>query len=290
MKPYFIVNPTAGGGQALSKFSAARRYLESRGVEYGYVLTERADQSAELAEKAYADGERLIVAVGGDGTVSEVASALYDKRDAVMGIFPFGTGNDLSRALKLPVGPEEAAELILDGKPSPMDMCMAGDRPFVNVGGMGFDVDVVINTDRYKGRFHGMLPYIFGIIRSLTHLKGLKVRMTCNGSTTEEELLLCAVCNGTHFGGGMNVAPEADVSDGLFDVCVIERLRLIPLLALLPKFIKGRHLGKKPVRYFRTNEITFECERTPIQLDGELGEYAPVRFSLLHNALRMIRP
>ncbi len=290
MRPYFIVNPIAGGGMALEKFKAATAYLDSRGAEYGCVLTEREHQSTALAEEAYANGERMIVAVGGDGTVNEVASALCNRSDAAMGIFPFGTGNDLARVLRLPTEPKSAAELLLGGEAKPIDMGLAGNTPFINVGGMGFDVDVVINTERYKGRFHGMLPYIFGIIRSLSHLRGLSVKVTTGGVTTKEELLLCSVCNGSHLGGGMNVAPEADASDGLFDVCMIKKIGLIPLLMLLPKFIKGKHLGKKPVRYFRTDEITFECERTPLQLDGELGSFAPVRFKVLPHALRVVMP
>ena len=273
----------------MDKFKAAKAYLDSRRAEYRYILTEHEHQSAQLAEQAYADGERLIVAVGGDGTVSEVASALYSKPDVTMGVFPFGTGNDLARALELPKEPEAAAELLLSGRVKPMDMGLAGDTPFINVGGMGFDVDVVINTDRYKKRFHGMMPYICGILHALFHLKKPQASFSFNGKTLTQSVTICAVANGRYIGGGMDAAPKADVLDGLFDVCLVEGVNVLQLLWLLP-FIKGKHLDSRHVKYFRTPEITIECERQPLQLDGELGAYAPVCFKLLPGALRMVMP
>ncbi|MBO4563622.1 MAG: diacylglycerol kinase family lipid kinase [Clostridia bacterium] len=282
------MNPIAGGGKVAEKFDRVKQYFENKRAEFSFVTTDRAGQSTALAEEAYENGERYIVAVGGDGTVNEVASALYTKDDAVMGICPFGTGNDFAKALSIPTEPDEAAELLLSGEPRPVDIGMAGDKPFTNIGGIGFDVDVVINTEKYKSRFHGILPYLFGIVRSMTHLSGIKVRLTADGEVSDEEVLLCAVANGSHFGGGMAVAPEADASDGLFDVCVIKRVGLLKFLSLLPLFIKGKHLGKKPIKYFRAKEVSIDCERSPLQLDGELGEYAPVTFRIIPGALKIM--
>ena len=290
MRPYFIVNPTAGAGKTAEAFERLCAFLDSRGAEYGYVMTERADQSTELAEAAYASGERFIVAVGGDGTINEVVSAVYSKPDVIMGICPFGTGNDFARVLGLPSDPEAAAEVLLNGSPVPVDMGMAGEKPFANVAGLGFDVNVVINTEKYKGRYRGMLPYLLGIVKALIPLRSIPVKLTADGETIEEDVLICAVGNGSHFGGGMAVLPNADARDGLFDVCVVKKISLPHLLALLPLFIKGKHINKKPVRCFRASEVRVECGRTPIQLDGELGEYAPVTFRILPGALRIMLP
>ena len=290
MRPYFIVNPIAGGGAAAEKFEKVRRFLEERQVDHGFVLTERAGESSSLAEEAYKNGERFIVAVGGDGTVNEVASALYTKPGVIMGICPFGTGNDFARVLSLPTEPEQAAEALISGSPRPVDVGLADGKLFINVAGMGFDVDVVINTERYKQRFSGMLPYLFGIIRSMTHLKSIPVKLDADGQTIEENALLLAVANGSHFGGGMAVAPNADASDGLFDVCLIKKVSLFNFLRLLPLFIKGKHIGKKPVMYFRAKRIVLQCEAAPMQFDGELGPYAPATFEVLPGALKMMLP
>ena len=290
MKPYFIVNPLAGGGVSAEKFSKLKALFEAKRHEYSCVYTERANQSTELANEAYSKGERFIVAVGGDGTINEVVSALYDKPDVVMGICPFGTGNDFARVLGLSSEPESTAEVLINGAPTPVDVGMAGSKPFANVAGIGFDVDVVINTEKYKGRYNGMMPYLMGIVKSLLHLPSIPMKITADGETFEEKVAICAVGNGSHFGGGMAALPEADATDGLFDVCVIRHVSLPTLLRLLPLFIKGKHLGKKPVRYFRAKELKVECERRPMQLDGELGEYAPVTFRVLHGALKIMLP
>ena len=290
MRPFFIVNPIAGGGKAMEKFNALTEYFKSVGAEFGACFTEAADQSTGLAQEAYDEGERFIVAVGGDGTINEVASALWDKDDVIMGVCPFGTGNDFARVLSLPTEPVEAAKVLLEGEPQPVDIGMAGDKPFINVGGLGFDVDVVINTERYKGRFRGMLPYLFGIVRSMIHLNKVPVKLTADGETIEESVLILSVGNGSHIGGGMAALPEADAQDGLFDVCMVKKVGMPTFLHLLPKFIKGKHLGTKPVRYFRAKEVKIECARTPMQLDGELGEYAPVTFRIVPGALKIMLP
>ncbi len=290
MRPYFIVNPVACGGKCAEMFGEVRDYLDGLGKEYALVETEAANQSARLALEAYAKGERFIVSVGGDGTLSEIVSALYDKKDVTMGLLPFGTGNDFARALSIPSDPKTAARILLEGEIRPIDAGLAGDKPFINVGGLGFDVDVVLNTERYKGKLHGMLPYFLGVMRSMTHLNRVPVKLIADGKVVEETALILSIANGTHFGGGMNVAPNADPSDGYFDVCMIKSISLPTFIALLPKFLKGRHVGKKPVVYFKAKEILVECERTPVQLDGELGEYAPTCFRVLKGALNMVLP
>lgn len=291
MKPFFIVNPIAGGGSVLKKYAEAKEFL---GIENDdrCVCTEHERQSKELAEQAYERGERYIVAVGGDGTVNEVASALLGKPEAVMGILPFGTGNDLARALKLPEEPKEAARVIAEGAEKRIDMGLANGVPFVNVAGLGFDVDVLINTEKYKKRFHkGMMPYMLGIIKTLLHIKKIQAVITSDGEEEHKDILLCAVGNGTHFGGGMAVTPRAEVDDGLFDVCVIRSACLPRLLLILPGFIKGRHLKSRLVDYYRAAEVSIACDRQPIQLDGEVGaEYSPVSYRILPGALRMMLP
>ena len=290
MRPYFIVNPVACGGKCAGMFGEVREYLDGLGKEYEFVETETAGQSERLALEAYSKGERFIVSVGGDGTLSEIVSALYDKSGVILGLLPFGTGNDFARALSIPSDPKAAAEILIDGEPRPVDAGMAGDKPFINVGGLGFDVDVVLNTEKYKGKLHGMLPYLLGVFKSMMHLNRVPVKLTADGQVIEETVLILSVANGTHFGGGMHVAPLADPSDGYFDVCIIRSIGLPIFLALLPKFLKGKHIGKKPVLYFKAKEIRIECENTPVQLDGELGEYAPISFRILKGALNMVLP
>ena len=289
MRPYFIVNPVAGGKKAIEKFTQLKGILDARGEDYAFILTEKAGESAGLAESAYASGERYIVAVGGDGTVSEIAGALGGKDGVTMGICPFGTGNDFAGALGLSSELEKTVETILHGTPSPVDLGSVGDKAFINVLGLGFDVDVVINTEKYKAKYRGMIPYLLGILRSMFRLSGVDLKITADGKEFKLKALIVAVANGNQFGGGMAVAPEADPTDGYFDVCIIKKIGFLRFLTLLPSFLKGKHVGKEPVIYFKAKEVELSCGRTPLELDGELGEYAPAKVKIMESALRIMR-
>ncbi|MBQ9833266.1 MAG: diacylglycerol kinase family lipid kinase [Clostridia bacterium] len=288
---FFIVNKTAGSGRAAKNFAQIEAMLRDRQISYSYETTEYIGHGAELAKKAYKSGERCIIAVGGDGTAKEVGGALAGT-DAVFGLLPFGTGNDLSRPLHIPDEPEKALDIILNGTVRPMDVGVANDKIFLNVSGFGFDVDVLENTDAFKKRFNGMIPYIFGIIKSLFSLKSTHITLTHDGETCSQESLLVAVGNGTHFGGGMNVTPNADPFDGMFDVCLIRKVGIFKFLTLLPVFIKGKHEKVTSiVTTFRTNELTVKSSRAyPINFDGELELSTPVHYRMLKGALNILVP
>ncbi len=290
-KLFFIVNKTAGSGRTLKGFAQVEALLNERRIPYSFKYTEYEGHGKLLAKEAYENGERIIIAVGGDGTANEVGSALANT-DAVFGLLPFGTGNDLSRALNIPNTPKEALDVVLDSNIRSMDVGMANGTVFLNVSGFGFDVDVLKNTTSFKNRFNGMLPYILGIAKALFTLKGTHIKLTCDKGTYAQDALLVAVGNGTHFGGGMNVTPNADLFDGLFDVCLIRKVGRLKFIKLLPKFIKGKHESiSSIVTVFRTDELTVESTREyPLNLDGELQSKTPVHFKVLKCALKMLVP
>lgn len=290
--PLFIVNPIAGSGHCKERFEEACAVLKVRGVSFRTKYTESAGHASKLAQDAVLEGAKYIVAVGGDGTVREVASAICCNTGVRFGILPFGTGNDLASALRIPTDPVEAAELILKGEALPTDLGSANGRIFTNICGLGFDVEVLRNTEKHKKGRSGMLPYFLGIIDSLLHRKKLHTYISVDGAEeTEIDALLIAVCNGISFGGGMKVAPEAKQDDGLFDICIAKWVGFFRLIALLPTFIKGKHLGKKPIIYMRGKEITIRTDgRFTVELDGELIEKTPLECRIVAGAIDIVRP
>lgn len=287
---FFIVNPIAGSGNAMRMFETARSIMDDKGISYSFAISQYPKHAVELTRTAVSNGESMIVAVGGDGTVNEVASEL-NGRDVTMGIFPGGTGNDLAFALNIPPDAKHAMDVLLNGNVRKMDAGTANDSFFINVAGLGFDVDVLKNTEGFKKKLNGMLPYLLGIIKTLLHLSYIDLEIETNGEKQHMPALLVAVANGKLFGGGMKVAPMSDPFDGLFDVCLVERLGLLKFLQLLPRFIKGRHIGLKPVKYFHTNEIKV-VSKTPctVQIDGELICQTPVSFRILPGAISIMTP
>ena len=290
-KIYFIVNPIAGAGRSAKCFKEVRDLLDSKGIDYGIAISEYSGHAIELTKTALAAGESRIVAVGGDGTVNEVASALVGS-EAVMGILPFGTGNDLCRTLDIPSDPEDALEVLLANHVRKMDAGTANGRFFLNVSGLGFDVDVLLSTEKFKKRFNGMLPYMLGLLQALFTLKRTTVKVRNGEELLDLDVLVLVAANGRYFGGGMMPAPDADLFDGKLDICIIKSMPKLRVLSVLSRFVKGKHLDIKEVLYFQADEITVETSQAHmLELDGEVCESTPVVFRLLPGALPMlVRP
>ena len=280
-RPLVIVNPAAGRGRAARMWQHLQ-HLHSR-VEC--VATEAQGHARELAIGASRRGAERVVAVGGDGTVSEVAAGLAGT-DVALGIIPAGTGNDFSRALHVPTSPEAAAHLALDGPTQWVDLGQVriGNRcvPFVNVAGCGFDAEVVRRTSAAR-HLRGMLPYLIGIVRTLSVFRPQPMRLVLDGQQLERLTLGIAVANGPRYAGGMPIAPEATIDDGLFDVCLIGDVSIPRLVALLPHLYAGTHRGRRDVEFFRCRELSVEpLSKADVscQGDGELLGRIPATFSM----------
>lgn len=289
---YFIVNETACSGECGIRFTKVERLLSERGISYTVVKTERRGHGVELARFAVSRGEKRIIAVGGDGTVREVASALVNT-DAALGILPFGTGNDIAKPLNIPTETEPALNALLNGKPRPVDCGRVNDSYFFNIAGMGFDVDVLVETERFKKKRKGMLPYLLGVMSAVVHKKKIPMKITLDGKERNTELLMIDIANGKYFGGGMKVAPDASPFDGLFDVVMVKYVSLLRFLTLLPSFIKGGHIKYAEVTVCRAKTVDIELEdgdELPIQTDGEIDNVTPARISMECGAVNIILP
>ena len=291
-KLHIIWNPVAGNGAAVKAYALVSAALDERGIPFTSAKSAYPGNSVELARAALADGCERIVALGGDGTVREVASALVGT-EAMMGIIPCGTGNDMSRPLGIAKEPIAALDTVLHGTVRKMDACMANNELFFNVAGFGFDVDVLDYTEIYKKKTkNGSIAYLRGLLRAVAGLTRRRTVITWPDGRMEKDVLLLAAGNGTHFGGGMPVTPEADPFDGLMDICVMHDVTRLTVLRLLMKFLKGKHLAeKKYITYFRTAELTAQCEPfSRLDVDGEVLPGTPVTFKVLPQSLRVLLP
>jgi YegS/Rv2252/BmrU family lipid kinase len=287
-KPYFIVNPIAGGGSCLRKFHIIQSRLDVMGIPFTATFTESPGHAGELARQGIASDCDGIVAVGGDGTVRDVAQQLLHA-DKPLGLLPFGTGNDLIKTLRIPKEPEAALELLLSGTPQPIDAMMVNQSLCLNVAGFGFDVSVLQRTEYYKRKFRGSIAYLLGVFSALRDLRTFSVSIQTPEDSIEQECLIVSVGNGRYIGGGMMATPQADPTDGLLDVCVVESVPRRKLMACLAKFMKGTHIHLNECRYFQTPSLTVTCTpQAAVQLDGEIIEQTPVTFQVLPGALAVI--
>ncbi len=290
-KPYFIVNPVSGSGLAAQKFKEVSKLLEAKGVDFSFDYTAAPRHATALAKAAIERGKRLIAAVGGDGTVNEVAAATIGT-DAVLAVLPFGTGNDFTKVMGFAKDVEGAADTILNGTVKNADAAEVNGRPFINVAGLGFDVAVLKATEKFKNKYNGMLPYMLGIIDTLSHLKAMPLTIEHDGVTEKCDSIIMSVGNGQYIGGGMRAVPMADPFDGMLDICYVERVSIFKFICLLPKFIKGKHIKHKDiVHHIRTAEIKVSCpEACALQLDGEVDMTTPAVFRALPGALKVLLP
>lgn len=288
---HLIWNPVAGNGAAMDAYERVTRELANRGVPFSSAKSEYPGHAAELAKVAVEAGAKKIVAVGGDGTIREVATAVINT-DATLGMISCGTGNDIIRPLHIPNDPIQALEVALTGERRQMDAAMANDQLYFNVAGFGFDVDVLHYVEIYKKKMkNGSLAYLRGLIAAIANLQSRKTKITWPEGSMEDDVLIIAAGNGTHFGGGMMVTPRADPFDGLLDICIMHGVKKRDALTLLPKFLKGKHLDTKFVTYFRTTELTAECEPSSLlDVDGDVMPKTPVTFRILPKAIWVAVP
>ena len=288
---YIIFNPTAGAGRSHKAMQIVEQQLNERGVPYEISHTQYKQHAMELARAAIGKGYKGIISVGGDGTLLEIAGELYGT-DEKLGIIPAGTGNDFRRAVGVPKDITAALDIILEGHSKRVDIGFLGeDRPFLNVAGTGFDVEVIYNTEKVRRVVTGGFAYFLGIVMSILGHKNIKIDITANGETISRDVLLIAVANGKCYGGGLNVAPDADVCDGLFDVLILNRIPKWRILAELPKLKKGQIEKISVSEQFRCSEITINCaEPKTFNLDGEVYGQTPERLFVKPAALSVFCP
>lgn len=292
MERYCLIsNRVAGSGSAGAYIDRVKALMENRGVDFEIRETQYPGHATGLAKAAVDEGFDVIVAVGGDGTLRETALSVVHT-DRVLGLLPCGTGNDYARPLGIPTDAEAALDILLNGETRTVDAGMANDQIFFNIAGFGFDVDVLDYTEEFKPKCrNGETAYRLGCLKAVLGLKLRRSTLTFPDGTIERNVLMAAAGVGTHFGGGMNVLPESDMSDGLLDVCIAHDVKRIGVLKLLPKFIKGKHLGLKCITYRKATEVSVVCDPVSrIEVDGERMDGTPVTFRILPGALKVRAP
>lgn len=265
----FILNPTAGGGTASELEDILERSMTSYDLDYEIVLTSRPKEAIELAESS--DREYLI-AVGGDGTINEVAQGIINRGHGILGIIPAGTGNDLSRSLGVPLGLEEALENIINCQPRDLNICKANGEYFLNIASIGFDAEVVANADKIKTKFKSNLAYLLSVFYTLMKYKRKNVSIEIDGVKSNQSIVLMAIGNGSYYGGGIKIMPQASFDDGYLHSCLIFDASNLTILFLLPTILNGSHLKlHKYVRTIKAKSINIKSDEAMyFNLDGEI--------------------
>lgn len=283
-----LVNPSSAGGRTLKLLPRVEQVLDERRIEFRVQHTKGLEHGTEQALRAVEAGE-LPVVMSGDGMVGAVGGAMAGA-ETPLGIVPGGRGNDLARVLGIPSEPELAIEVILGGQTRRLDVGEANGRRFLGIASVGFDSDAnrIANETKF---LRGNLVYAYAGVRALLGWKPARFTIRVDDERTRLTGYSVAVANSSCYGGGMYVAPDAQLDDGLFDVVSVGDVGKLRFLSNLPKVFKGTHVEKDEVRVFRAQHLELSASRPfPVYADGEHLTDLPVALRVLPRALNVLVP
>lgn len=289
---FLIVNLIAGQGRCKELFPQVKMELDRRHIQYDLHFTNEPMEAVDVAKMGIEAGFSHIVAMGGDGTVNEVANGLLGS-DATLAVIPAGTGNDFIRMLGIPGNPMQAIDTLLDGTTRTIDLGQVeDDRCFVNGLGIGLDAQVARDVLKME-RLRGAPAYITAAVRQVFRFRAFPVTLSTPEEQFELTCLSVGIANGIYAGGGFRLAPRADLDDGLIDISALGDYPKLERLFRLPKVRAGKHVDWKNVTYRQASEVTISSPKKLIaHVDGEPYRLPSDSFTVraLPQALRVLVP
>ena len=291
-----IVNPSSAGGSTGEAWPQIASDLRSHFGSFRAVFTKHRGDAASLAGEAARKGAKLIIACGGDGTISEVANGILSSgKDAELGILPSGTGGDFRRTLEIPSRSRDAARILRHGRSVRIDVGRVSytdnhgkdaSRYFVGVASCGMSTKVI---ERVKS---DEISFISALLKTAMHNAPVRLLVQLDDSH-ERHLVVSNLCvaNARYFGGGMKIAPDAKLTDGKLDIVSIGDLSALKIFASAPRIYTGSHLSMPEVSHALARKVTVRAsDRTAevaLELDGELPGKLPATFQIIPEVLRV---
>jgi YegS/Rv2252/BmrU family lipid kinase len=302
-----IVNPASAGGATGKRWPAVELLFEANKFAHDVVFTSRPGHATALTRQALRDGAASVIAVGGDGTLNEVVNGFFDEEgvainaSATLGILPSGTGGDFRKSIGMDTSPDKAVAQLVRGRTVPVDVGRvdydAGERRFfINITDCGIGGEVVarVNRSRYKGGgIRGTGVFLWTSLSTLMTYPGCDATVTIDGKKITGNFRNIVIANGRYFGGGMKIAPDARIDDGLFDVVLIRGGSRVSALTGVPAIYRGTHLSRDDVDHHRGAVVRVTTSGSvPLLFDveGEQVGAAPATVTCLPGAIRVVAP
>jgi YegS/Rv2252/BmrU family lipid kinase len=283
-----IVNPASAAGRTIAKLPRVEEELDKRRAVFRVEQTRDPDHAVDEALGA-ADSGEVPVVMSGDGLIGVVGGALAGS-ETPLGIIPGGRGNDLARVLGIPDDPAGAVETLVAGRTRRIDVGQVNDRRFLGIASVGFDSDAnrVANDTRV---IRGNLVYAYAALRALAAWRPARFTIQVGQERTRFTGYTVAVANSKAYGGGMFIAPDAELDDGEFDVVMCGEVGKLRFVRNLPKVFKGTHVNLDEISVVRTPELSLDASRPfAVYADGEHITDLPARLRILPAALSVIVP
>jgi diacylglycerol kinase (ATP) len=298
-KAVFLVNPASANGATGKRWPELVHRANMLGLSGETLFSERSGHLIELARGAVEGGAKLVVAVGGDGTLNEVVNGIAG-RDVELATIPLGTGMDFVRTYGIPTKFDDAVRVALNGTTRTIDAGRVNyrtwdgeeaERWFANVGSVGMSGAVAQRANGMSKALGGKATFFYALTRVFLEWENTDVTVTLDDGEHRGRMHDVVVANGVWHGGGMKLAPDASPDDGLFDVILIGDIGKIDFLTTAPKIYKGRHVAHRKVEVVRSKRVAVDAaERLPIEVEGEQVGTTPAVFEVVPGALRVRVP
>ncbi len=299
-----IVNPKAAAWKSKKEWPKISRVLDSKGIDYVALITQHKGHGIELTKQAIKKGFDSFIAVGGDGTLNEVANAVMDYASDVakvrLAMISVGTGNDWEKTIGIPNDYTRACDLIKEGKVLTQDVGIVKyyegtevkKRYFVNVAGVGFDAVVTKKANDMSDRPRGTFSYLFSLFLCLMKYKSTPVEIGIENNKEKHLMFSMAVGIGKYNGGGMMQVPHAVIDDGLLSVTLINHTSKFDILRHIKMLYNGTVTQHPRVDTYNTHSLTLksleENRHIYLEVDGEFLGHDPFEFGIIPNKLNIV--
>ncbi len=288
MKILVIVNPMAGGGKTLRLLPKIKQWLSVSPHEFSFSTTGSPDEMRSEIRDAPAQGIDAFLLIGGDGTVHQALSAIAET-DLPFGFLPCGRGNDFARNMGLSKNLKNNCSLPSNPSFHKIDLPGINNIPFVSIAYVGFDAEVNKLANDRKGYFGGTLGYIVCVLKALRNFRPFEIEITIDDDTLRERVMMVTVANAPFYGGGMKIAPDANMNDGIFDICIVQEISKLELLQQFPKVFKGTHIFHPRIIMKTGKKIKLVSdEDREVFADGEYVGTLPVECTIGNQSIQIM--
>ena len=290
MRILVIVNPMAGGGKTLRLLPKISRWLSRSPHEFSFRITKSLHNMRLEINGAATQGMNAILFLGGDGTVHQALPTLAET-NIPFGFLPCGRGNDFARNVGGSLNLKNNCHFPSNPSVLQCDLPRINNIPFISIAYVGFDAEVNRLANDGKGYWGGKLGYIVCVLKALRKYRPFEIDMTIDDNRLREHVMMVAIANGPFYGGGMKIAPEASMNDGLLNICIVKEISKWELLRQFPKVYNGTHIFHPKIIMTTGKKIkVVSDEDREIFADGEYVGKLPAECTIGKQTIQILSP
>jgi len=302
-KIFVLVNPVSANSKTEKEWPNIAEFLKNHNINFHYKKSEYPEHSVAIVRNAIKNGYKYIMSVGGDGTINEVVNGFFENgilinNEAKLIIFSRGTGSDFIKSLGIGNSKKDIIKIIKNGKEKLVDLAKVcyisnegnkAERYFINISDAGLGGETVARVNKSSKFFGGTITYLLGVLKTLYLYKNKKFELIIDGKKViNKKINSVMVANGSYFGGGMKIAPEAVVDNGFLNIVVLGDLSKLEIIKNLYKAYTGSHLSHKKIQSFKGKEVKINSrEKVLLNVDGESVGSLPAKFKICPQKLKI---